>query len=549
MNKLRFNFFFFLTFFCGSLFSSTKKQLTLVQALQETLHNQWEIYISDMEIMNKKGQYQSSEGPFDPIFSFTGQYVYGSTYSSQLGVTLPAGPITIPSVGTLESVPPQGVLVNLLTTNVAAEIRKKTRFGTKLSLQAQAENNYNPLDILNSGYSNLSGYTSIGTGTLVLKIDQPLLKGFLNSKETMTEKSYEYQVEATKCSFLNEISLQLLNTTKSYWDLIKSHKLLKIYKASEKQNAIFVDDVTQLIDKNQLAKTQLSQPLKDYLSTKTTLTQVKQDIIEASQKLAYAMGAPETFMTYCNENLELEDFPVKDIYQKISCDQKLKPAIAYATAHRDDLKALGFYQLACQMQVKGAYNETLPSLDFEFEGTKTNNIYTLGKFAVFKSWDMPYPQKEFSFQLSLNFPLFRDFGKGEYKSAKAQKKQADLKYEKLQYQITTSVIQALNDHNSIINEISEIDQAIQQANIYLDQQKKLFKAGLTDLFELLQAHNNKVEQEVRKIEIETNYYKNIADIRYLMGLVIKGGICVDQIEIDEMNQLPQQLWLQLIGVK
>ena len=60
-----------LVFLCYS-----DNRLTLSWALSETIENQWDIFISEMEIYNQKGRYQSAEGPFDPVLTLSGQYLY-----------------------------------------------------------------------------------------------------------------------------------------------------------------------------------------------------------------------------------------------------------------------------------------------------------------------------------------------------------------------------------------------------------------------------------------------------------------------------------------
>lgn len=531
-------------------FSNEKIQLTLQQAISETLNNQWDIFISKMEIQNQEGFYQSSKGPFDPILTLTGQQMWGKTWSSQLGVDLGEGnTFIVPGVGTFVSHEPGGIEVNLLTTTVTGGLTKKSRFGTSFSVQTSVSRSYNPLDVLSSGYSGIKPYVRTATALISVTIDQPFLKGFLNSKETMDEKSQQLQVQSTKCSFINEVSQQVLDTIEAYWDLIRAHKLLKAYKESEKQNQIFTNDVQALIDKNQVPKSQLSQPLRDLSSAKASVSSTEQDIISSAQRLAIAMGAPEKYVLYCDQRLLLDEFPLQQLYERIPCYTVTKEATQFAIMHRFDLLSLDYNRRAAAMQVKGTFNETLPSLNLELQGTDTNQTYGDGAKSVFSSYDLVAPQRELSIEVSLDFPIFRDYGKGQYRSAKAVKKQADLKYERLKSEIVTSVIEAVNNHNSLITELADVNAAVQEANIYVQQEKTLYKAGMTSLFELLDSHSNQVQQQIRKIEIETMYFQNIAKIHYLLGLIVTGDPLRGNIQIKDVTSLPQELWLQMLGSK
>ncbi|MCH9630769.1 MAG: hypothetical protein S4CHLAM37_07730 [Chlamydiia bacterium] len=549
--KLRYVTYFLLFIFCHRAESVCHHKLSLHEAITETLGYQWNIFISEMQIQNRAGIYQSSKAPFDPKFQVKAKQGWGDTWSRQLGIELGDDDIFegVPGVGTIKSRSPGGLQVNILDTNVSGSLVKRTRFGTALSVEASVDRVKNPFFLLNDIYSiDQFNYIRKATANVVVRINQPLLKGFLNSIDTTTERAKQYQLESARYSLVNEMAEQVLETVDAYWDLVKAHKLVKANTVAMNEHQKIVDDVKELIDKNQVAKTQISQASRDLLNAKSNVEKSKQQVVESAQRLSYSMGAPEEYMRYCRMNIKLDDFPIRDIHEMLSCNKTVKPATQFAVAHRADLVSLEYQKKAAAVQVKGTFNETLPTLNLELGGRKTNVAYGKDAKSVFEAFSMPAPERELSVGLSLVFPIFRDYGRGQYKSAKAVKRQMDLRYERLRSKIVSNVIDGINNHNSLIKQLLDTSNSLCEAEVYLEQQKVLFKAGFTDLFELLDSVNKTVFQKVRKIEVEAAYFQNIAKIHYLLGLLVTTGKDGKQFEVQDVVTLPEEIWMKIVGV-
>ena len=530
------------------LHSSQNDQLSLKEAISETLGYQWNIFISEMQVKESEGRYQTSKGPFDPTLRLRATQGWGDTWSRQLGIELGDGDIFegIPGIGTVKTRQPGGIQVNTLNTTVSGSFEKRTRFGTVMSVEASVEREKNPFFILNDIYSiDQFSYIRDATANVTVRVQQPFLKGFLNSLETVTERSQKYMVDSSKLLMIHEMSEQILETVDAYWDLVKAHKLVHAYKTAVNDHQQIVDDVQALIDKHQVAKTEISQALRDLLTAKTNLEESKQSVVAQAQRLSFSMGNPEEYLRYCNMNIKLDDFPIREIQDLLSCTKMVKPATFFALSHRNDLQALDCISKAAGVEVKGAFNQSLPSLNLELMGKKTNQAYGGDARSVFSAFAMPAPQRELSVGLSLVFPIFRDRGRGEYKTAKAQKRQADLQYQRLRSKIITSVIEAINTHNYLIKQILDVTQGLCEAKVYVHQQNTLYKAGFTSLFEYLESVNKMVFQNVRKVEIEAAYFKNIAKIHYLLGIMVKSDRSGKEFEVFDVVKLPEDIWTQV----
>lgn len=522
---------------------SQKKKLSLNQAIQNTLLNQWGIAIAEEEVDRQTGFLEESQGPFDPLFSLEVSQNWWNNSTRQLGLSFPEGTsFSLPIVETVSAKNPGGFTESGQTTIAKASLQKKLRLGTLFSLGFELNRQKNPFFLLEDPYPSFDAfqdtYIREATANAFFTINQPLLKGFLSGAEAVNEKSRSLELEASKYFLLHKISKELLQTIDAYWDYVGAKEKLLSRKNAEKRVEIYTKDVKKLVEKNQLPKTALTLPNSSLSSTKTEVVMAKQELVIKEQILRFSMGIDvDRFFEGVDQ---LEPLPLFSL-PKGSKEELIRKAPGIALQNRYDIKGLKKKQSASYKQIIGAKNEALPELNLVVTGRQTNTNYEKNSH-LFEPFHMIAPKKEIQVVLSLSYPLFRSRGLGRVKSAKAEKRQIDLSLNQTKSQIFSSVIEAMNDLYFLEKEVKEAQLAEEQASKYVSDQSKLFRSGLTSLFELIDAQTRLVFTEIQHIDARVKSAKNLAKIQFLLGTMIE---CNEEgYLVRNISQLPKELDLK-----
>lgn len=531
-----------LALFSKSLFAEAR--FTLEDALHQTLENQWNIYISEMDVENERGLLKQAKAPFDPVLAMSLSQNLFTDYSAQHAYTFPDGTaITLPIIGTITAKDPGGFKFGGYISSAKASLLQRTRIGTEFLFGTELTKEKNPYQVLEDCYPlyydfNVP-YIRSGVAKIFFTINQPLLKGFIYGSNVVAERNKELLVSAFENSFIHNISVQLLSTIDAYFDFLMAQKLLDERKKSESEVLRYYNSIEAFIEGNILAQTEISQALRSLSEAKADVILAEQDITRAAQQLIVAIGSKEDYSYLCSEKLRLDEWPKSGEKVKDFCKVDMIAAINFAIEHRYDVKAIELKEKAIDIQIKGAFNEILPQLNLALEGKKNNSVYESDAKTFFDSYNFKAPEKELTLSLSLNFPLFSSLGRGKLISARADKHKTNFQLEQLKANIFSDVVKALNDYQTILIEMKQVDIALASATKYVQDQEILLKEGMTSVFQLLDSHSKLVLEEIRKIAIETRKTKNIAKIKYLLGLLVKREEQTGRFAIQNVFDMPQ----------
>lgn len=537
---------FFFIFFISHLWCDGWR-LSMEEVIQDTLRNQWEIYISEMDVEEQRGELVQSKAPFDPVFKFSASQNWFRDYSLQYDLAVPNDTtVDVPIVGWMTAKDPGGFYLPGYKTTAALSLSQKTRIGTEFSLGTEIWREKNPFNAFYNLYPELYDWSipfeRQGNANIFITINQPLLKGFLFGEEAMNEKNKGLLLDSYQNDLVHNISQQLLNAIEAYWDLYRAQNVLKERKRSEEQNRRYYESIEKLIDKNQLAKTELSQALREWANAKADVMIAEREITQAAQKLIFAMGSKDNYSRLCEEDIKLDEPPIWTQPIENYCNIDINGTIDFAIDHRKDVRAIEFKERAADYKRKGALNQILPSLNLLVEGRRTNQTYENDANPFFESYHMKAPRSDLSFTLSLDFPIFSSLGRGKLISAKAEKHRAGFQLAQLKAEIYSDLISAVEKHESLLREIKNIQQAVLGANRYVKGQEKLTIEGLSSIFQLLDSHSKQVDIEIKKIETITEYIKNLVRIKYYMGILVDKE--EGRFKIDSSLKLPEIILLQ-----
>ncbi len=519
-----------------------KALFSLQEAVQHTLQNQWGIQVAKEEVELRQGAVEEAKGPFDPIVALDVSQNWWENSTKQLGLTFPEGTtFSLPLVGTVTAEGGGGFRVSGNTTGAELRVKKRIRLGTEFALGVEVNRQKNPFFILEDPYPSFSAfqdeYIRLAKANVFFTIKQPLLRGFIHGRDAASEKKNQLEYQAAKYALAHEISAKLLNTVEAYWDVAGAKQKLRVRKDAIKRLSVYVHDVEKLIEKNQLAKTEKMLPISSLSTAKTNELMAKQQLVVAVQHLQLSMGkAPSSSVEKVVKNNQLDPISVEDSY--CNMEQTLRKAPLIALQHRFDIRSLQERKKAAYKQVVGARNDALPDLDLRILGRQTNRNYEQDT-SLFAPFSMVSPKREISITLSLNYPLYRSEAKGKLRGFQAEMRQIAFALNREKAAVFSTVIDAIHEMYSLVQERKEADTAEKQARRYVFDQQKLFRAGMTSLFQLIDAETQLVFKEIQHIDVRVRSAKNMARVRFLLGLFIEKK--EEGYQIQEIMHLPEEL--------
>jgi outer membrane protein TolC len=532
--------------YCEPPVNIDKTTFSMDEALQETLKNQWDIYITKMNVEEQRGYYVQTKAPFDPVFALEGYQNFWTNYSRQMAMRFPDGfTFDFPFVGSWTAHDPGGFKGGGNDAEASASLSKLFRIGTQVQIGAQIDREKNPFNILSDPVIEEEPfqipYIRQGTATIFFTIDQPLLKGFIHGKQATEEMSQENDYYANQWDLLQEISSKIYASTTAYWDLAIAYELLEQQKQAQDQIQSYYDIIVALIQAEQYPAALISEPARALAESKANVGLARRDVLISKLNLIQAVGRNGNKMPFCEKEPILEKVPEfyeKDLLKSVD----IANVTQFALQNRPDLKAFYYKNRSADYTLKGAQNEMLPDLSLFLEGRKTNNGYESGATPFLEPFDMIKPKEEIKVGLSFTLPLYRSLGKGELIVARAQKRKVQYESDKLKAQVYSDLVTAINQYQSLVLELKNLNEAVLQARKYLHDLEALWKEGVSDLFKLLDAHSQLVIQRVRQVSAKGEVAKKIVEVRFLMGLLVeeKKGKC----QIQNVNTLPQNFFIK-----
>lgn len=502
--------------------------LTLKEAIWKNLMQQTSIQISLENISIQKGVAQSSGAPFDPVINAEVKSTYSKdllNFGSTLGVstaaqTLGCGPFHTDFTG--------------VETVGHVDITKLTRGGTRILLNIDVDKNDNPLFCPNN----------FTTGRVAIEVDQPLLRGREYGLDRMTELANIQQINAVRYDTFQYISRQVFTTASTYWDVVAARKNLEAQKESEERLKVLVENVKYLIENQQLAGADLLQPLAQLSSQVVSRLAAEQTYYDALQQLKFVMGEwNENWPCENNRFDALEDFPVAEIkpeaFPTIFCG--LFPQVYH---QRFDIAASVAREEVYALLLRGAKNFELPRLDVvgrvsvtEGQGGPSSNPTCT---SCFNCKEKDSPQKDFTVGIVFSTPLYRDEARGLIRQRQAQWMQAIENTRLLKQQTLNDISKALKNQIALQDELVKAQQAVDEYYQLLHNETKKLIAGYSTIFILLNFETYLVNAIVQLIQTQAAAAKNIAQLRYLTGTLIRFSSPIDcgTFVVEDAERLP-----------
>lgn len=489
--------------------------LAPVDVVSSTLSNQWEIQIFEEEINRRGGIAQRTSGFFNPLFDSR----YRKEWLNNLQV-----------LG-------RKTTDDGRRTELELFLQKAFRSGTVVEGGMVIEKEFNPLFALTAPWKR------INRTQLYFTIDQPLLRRFLYSPETVAEQVAYLEWRAVKYDFVQAVANNVRNSVSFYWDLVAAKKIWDARKDSVKRLEKLSRAVERLIKKEQVAESEIFQQYAEIEREKRRRTQAAQDVFTTLNQVLFAMGQPAYPTSKILPELTLAEFP--DVQGE---EIPYESITAIALQNRWDLLAATLRIKERSLELRSARNALLPNLDVRGGGAMLNS--TVGEDArpLFGSLESNLPQTNWFAELRFSVPIFRDDAKGAVRQFRAEKWQAFLNEEELSQQIQTELSTALRNQYSLRKQLEEAGEAVRWYETTLNAELRRLKEGYSTLFVVIDFQNRLTQATIEQILTQREYAQNLVDLLFLTGLLARPGECFDKVWVsDDLSLNPVLNLLQSRG--
>ncbi len=480
---------------------------SLRDAIAFSIDNQISIQLSALTIESQKGSLQAAASPFDyyvtSAFSYKDQ---NHLLNSPKAKTNKRGSVTAANAG----------------------VTKLTRPGTAFNLTSDVNKAFSPLN---------DDPKTVNNGNITFSIDQPLLKGFLNSSPYMQEQAAKYSLFAAYYDDFQTMSQSILDTTNAYWAAVAAQNILEIQEVASRRSVDLADRVNQLIKNDELARSSFYQIQQQESTQKLALIGAADSLYNAVQDLRLTMG-DVSVESMCDIMFDLtDDFAIQEL-NICEFQKQFKQYFEFALKYSFDIQSSTLKQTVAAYNLKGADNDCLPVLNFKGEINDTNFTVKYAKELLSPLW-MVRPQENWTLSARLEFPIYNDGAIGAYRQQKAAYSQAMLNTQLLQEQKLQDLRKTLSQQIILALRLKEANQNVEISKTVYDNSLLQFNAGISTLFDLLSYEGSLTSALVDRTGIKQSYMQNIARIRFLTASTFLQGDDLSCIEILDMTTLPE----------
>lgn len=483
------------------------QRLSLIDAVTTTLANQLDIQIAVEQFYFSEGVLQESAGPFDPEFNNSDLYTVSRNVQN----------------------PPLRSHKTAHRTLITAEASKTTRLGTKYSLALTIDQQLNPLIIP----------PKLNTAMIVFAIEQPLLRGYMYGTDAMVEQANYVELQAAYYDVLQRISLAIFNTAVAYWDVVAANKVRAILAFSVERFQKLIKITEELISEQQVAASDVVQPLAQLASRKIDLQLAEQNYYRAIEELKFAMNTVEELACATEDFFITDDFPELNF----SYDELLQSScylLRRAASSRFDVIAAQKRVEAAGYLVQGARNETLPEVNLV--GSVGQKNFSVGSKAepLLGALQKGPPQTDYTIGVTVNVPLYNDSAIGVLKQRNARQSQLSLQVKQLIQQGLKDLRAALTDQMTLAKNLKESNEAVKENNILVQNELKKLNAGLSTVFFVIDFENRQTDSLIQQVQTQKDFLQNIVRLRFLSATLFNSVNCIELIEPKNLISLPAE---------
>ena len=313
----------------------------------------------------------------------------------------------------------------------------------------------------------------------------------LNGKELIALRITEDTIKKNKYDLNAVKEAYLFGVASAYYDVLKTKRILEIAEANVERLKSHKESVSLRLKLEEVPKTALYRAEAELSKSRTDLIGAKNNFKLTKRVLSHISGITNDY------EIKDPEFKLEPIHE-YNLDSLKKEGIS----HRAELKSLDIQKRISDDYVKFSRSAYWPTISIEGMYL-SNNQEPSSNFLV---------EDSLSLGARIDVPLF-DGGlrKADIKETLAKKRQADFALKDLLKQISIEIDQAYLQLMNADSVIKSLNDQLKFANENYNAVSKLFKYGLANSIDVMDANTLLVTSE-----------KQLSDARYSYQLLILG---------------------------
>ena len=400
-------------------------------------------------------------------------------------------------------------------------VNKKFVTGTEYEVTYEAQR-----DTTNSLFSGLNPQYS---SELILRITQPLLKGFgidNNKKDIYIANN---NLDISDHEFRSKVIEIISQAENVYWDLVFSIDDLSVKRQSIDRAIELQNRVQAQVDVGAMAPLEILQAKSEVASREEAVLDAEKLILDNEDIVKNIINIPFDSVNG-NKSIQPLDRPKFIISQPVNLDESVKTAIAQRPDYLIKKKELDNKKI----MVKYNKNQLYPSLDlvgsFGLNGISGNAVNltsfsgdpaTQSKFGgnfgqgVKNMFDPAYRTWEMGF--NVKYPLGNRAAKSRLSASRLEVSQLLLDIKDKERNIVVEVRETVRQINTAIKRVHAARISRKLAEEKLNAEEKKFEVGLSTSFQVLEFQTDLAEEQTRELKAVIDYNKSHITLRKVIA--------------------------------
>lgn len=468
--------------------------LTLDSAIRLALERNPQIKVDSFDTPIARANLLAQWGQFDPALQF--QRSYQTSYSN-----LGANYAVDPSSGELIQIgAPQ--LENVQVENYSLGVAGLSPWGLQYFVGANA----NELTESVAGQNYPEGYQSFAGVT----VTQPLLRGFGLAANLQGVRVARANKGIAEWTYRQTVIDTVTNVIDAYSDLELARDNLRITEESRQLAANQLAENEQRFKVGSMSQSDVIQARSQESSDEEPVLIARRAVIDSENVLRALLGQPKFSPNAAP--LAIAAMPERD--EAISPDADLQRAYDL----RPDYQSARLNVRKFQINQAAAFNQLLPQVNF-VGGYGYNGL--ANSFQQSRAMVYDHDSRSYSAGLEVSVPFTFAQGRGQYRSARLQRRQAEANLKVLEQAIALSVSEAAGQVETTGERIVTARKAYAVGEQALEDEQKKLRAGYSSTFVVLQLQEEMIALEGRVAQALADHRRAIAAYDHEIGTTLE----------------------------
>jgi outer membrane protein TolC len=428
---------------------------------------------------------------------------------------------------------PEDEVVKNLTFDFAyvTPFRNGMTFRGDLRLQSEEDNfRAKPLDPTFGGLGTPNHFPSF----IKASLDIPLGKGRGRVATAAPERAAEENLAAQRQLLRHTMAEEVFGTVLAFTNLMTSQETLKLLEDSAAANRRIVEATQQLVEANELARTELTRAQARAAVVQEAVADAKLSLVEARFALAQAMGLK--VQSVDNAPITRDTFP-----DELVSAQNSDTLAERAIVERRDLRAVDRLRDAAKILSEGAKADLKRQIDLNVSGgistfydspffrylpDELNEpppkppVHFYSPRGYWRAWRGDW-KPFFKIELVVDWPFKNNVARGQFIQKESSLNRAQIELADLERTILDNIIRVTGALDRAKNVIERRRGALGYFEQTLDASLEMFEAGDITLIDTLITEEDLTRERIQLARAMRVYLSLLARLRFEIGDLLR----------------------------